>query len=66
MADEFGRVNPVTPHFLNRNAREERYQGRHAKKHLGHGQENTELETDPVTEEEKGASAPRNHIDLRI
>ena len=27
MADDFGRVNPVSPHFLDRGAREEPYQG---------------------------------------
>jgi hypothetical protein len=66
MADDFGRVNPVSPHFLKRGAREEPYQGRHAKKHHGHEPDCPEPDREEVVEEEAADSAPKSHIDLRI
>ena len=66
MADDCGRVNPVTPHFLNRGSREEPYQGRHSKKQQGHDSGDPVTETDAISEEDERKSAPGNHIDLRI
>jgi hypothetical protein len=66
MADDFGRVNPVSPHFPNRGAREEPYQGRNAKKHHGHEPACPEPDAEEVVEEEAADSTPKSHIDLRI
>jgi len=66
MADDLGRVNPVSPHFLNRGAREGPYQGRHAKKHHGHEAPCLEPDAEPVVKEQAKESAPQSHIDLRI
>jgi hypothetical protein len=66
MADDFGRVNPVSPHFLDRGAREEPYQGCHSRKHHEHGMDHAAADTDVVAEEEAGVPASTNHIDLRI
>jgi hypothetical protein len=63
MADDFGRVN-LTPHILDRDAREERYPGRHARKH-GHERGSGEIDTGSVAEEDPEAPDPRNRIDLR-
>ena len=66
MADDFGRVNPVSPHFLDRGARDGPYQGRHSRKHPEHGMDQSDTDTDIVAEEETGAPASTNHIDIRI
>ena len=66
MADDFGRVNPVSPHFLDRGAREEPYQGRHSKKHQDHDRDNPDAETETVAPEDAAAPPGGNHIDLRI
>ncbi|MBZ5495453.1 MAG: hypothetical protein LAP85_03550 [Acidobacteriia bacterium] len=67
MADDFGRVNPVSRHFLDRGAREEPYQGRHSKKHQGHVGDSADVVADEVAEESAAdAPAAGNHIDLRI
>jgi hypothetical protein len=66
MVDDLGRVNPVSPHFLKRRAREEPYQGRHPKRQHGSDPGNPDPDADVVLEEEAGEPAPKNHIDLRI
>ena len=66
MADDLGRVNPVSPHFLNRGAREGPYRGRHAKKQQGQETACPEPDEDIVDEQQAAASAPQSHIDLRI
>ncbi len=66
MADNLGRVNPVSPHFLHRDVREEPYQGRHSKKHSGVHQERTEEEPEEATEDGDREPAAAIHIDLRI
>ena len=66
MADDLGRVNPVSPHFLDRGAKEGPYQGRHAKKQHGHEAGCSEPDAEMVVEEQAADSAPQSHIDLRI
>ncbi len=66
MADNLGRVNPVSPHFLHRDVREEPYQGRHSKKHPGAQQEKAEEEPEDTTEDGTRKPAAAIHIDLRI
>lgn len=66
MADDFGRVNPVSQHFLARGAREEPYQGRHPKKHPGEEPDGSDGEVDASAKQEVEAPPPGNHIDLRI
>jgi hypothetical protein len=66
MADNLGRINPVSQHFLNRGVREEPYQGRHSKKHTGAGQESVQEEREDADGEGNGESAVAMHIDLRI
>jgi len=64
MADDFGRVNPVSPHFLDRGSRKEPYAGRHGRKHQEHGQGDTK--EDAGDEREVAAPASGIHINLRI
>jgi hypothetical protein len=66
MADDFGRVNPVSPHFLDRGAHEEPYSGRHPRKHQSRGQDNPDHDPDDMEFEEADESDSKNHIDLRI
>jgi len=66
MADDFGRVNPVSPHYLDRGAREEPYQGRHSKKQHAPGQESPESDMSFDADEGASEPVPGNHIDLRI
>ena len=66
MADDFGRVHRVSPHFLDRGAREEPYQGRQSKKHQGHDQDASEAESESVEEVEAQELGAGSHIDLRI
>jgi len=66
MADDFGRVNPVSPHFLDRGAHEEPYSGRQPRKHQSHGQGHPDHASDDLEFEEADESDSKNHIDLRI
>ncbi len=66
MADNLGRVNPVSRHFLDRGGREEPYQGRHPKKHPGPHQDGPDPDPDDLVEDGTAENATKNHIDLRI
>ena len=66
MADDFGRINPVSPHFLDRGAHEEPYSGRHARKQQSHGQDLPDHDPDDLDLEEPDESDSKTHIDLRI
>ena len=66
MADDFGRVNPVSQHFLARGAKEEPYQGRHSRKHQSEDPRGSDDEMDAQAGQEVEAPPPGNHIDLRI
>ncbi len=66
MADNLGRINPVSQHFLNRGVREEPYQGRHSKKPMAAQQESLEEEREDDPGDENSESAAALHIDLRI
>ncbi len=65
MADDFGRVHPVSQHFLNRGAREEPYPGKQSRKQSGNEADDTPAEED-LAGDESGAPAIGNLIDLRI
>jgi hypothetical protein len=65
MADDFGRIHPVSQHFLNRGAREEPYPGKQPRKHTGKETEGAaDEEADAVDESVESASGTL--IDLRI
>jgi hypothetical protein len=66
MADNLGRINPISQHFLNRGVREEAYQGRHSRKHPGAQQESAREEPEDAVDEGNGEPAAAMHIDLRI
>jgi len=66
MADNLGRVNPVSPRFLDRGMREEPYQGRHPKKQHGQHQGGSGEDLDDSADDGSGKPAAKNHIDLRI
>ncbi len=66
MAENLGRINPVPRHFLDRNAREEPYPGRHPRKNSGHPPIGLAADPENNDEEEQRESAAMNHIDLRI
>jgi hypothetical protein len=65
MTDDFGRVNPVSQHLLDRGGRGERYQGRNARKHHSE-QDDTEPEIE--FEETEGSEVPTagTLVDVRI
>jgi hypothetical protein len=65
MTDDFGRVNPVSQHLLDRGGRGERYQGRHAKKHHSeHG--NVEPEVESEATEAAEVPTAGTFLDVRI
>jgi hypothetical protein len=65
MTDDFGRVN-LMPHFLDRGAREEPYQGRHGKKQH-HEREHADPNMEPEPEESADeAPSSGRHLNLRI
>ncbi len=66
MADNLGRVNPVSRHFLHRGGREEPYQGRHSKKHPEHRDDSPSADPDDFAEDGTGETAAKSHINLRI
>jgi hypothetical protein len=66
MTDDLGPINRVSQHFLNRRARQEAYQGRHAKKQQEHEPESPDTDDGAVTEEGAGKVPAKSHIDVRI
>lgn len=66
MAENLGRVNPVSRHFLDRGAREEPYSGRHSRKHPGPHRAGRSVDQGDCKSEETGETDVKNHIDLRI
>jgi hypothetical protein len=66
MADDFGRVNPVSPHVPDRGAREEPYHGRHPKKHFPQPRHSADGDVEDFPDDRSGEPGARNHIDLRV
>ncbi len=66
MTDDFGRVNPVTPQFLERDVHEKTYSGRHPRKHQSQDQDGTAADAEIVEQEAVGESPVQNHIDFRV
>ncbi len=66
MTDDFGRVNPVSPQFLERDVHEKAYSGRHARKHQSQEENSPATETESVEQEAVSVSPVQSHIDLRI
>ena len=66
MADDCGRVNPVTPQFLNRDDRKDLYRGRRMKKHPVRIRDGSGTDEDGITVEDAGEPESGNRIDLRI
>jgi hypothetical protein len=61
--DDLGRVN-LTPHLLDRRAREEPYHGRHGRRQR-HEDDPAGRSTEPA-EDEADEPAAGSHVDLRI
>jgi len=66
MADDCGRVNPVTQQFLNHDDREGLYRSRHLKKHSRHTRDDSGADGDETTVEDAEGPGSENRIDLRI
>jgi|PlaIllAssembly_1097288.scaffolds.fasta_scaffold3148743_2 hypothetical protein len=66
MADDCGRVNPVTPQFLGRDDREGLYRSRHVKKNPKQVPDGPSNDGDETTVEDAEGPGLRNRIDLRI
>jgi hypothetical protein len=66
MADDFGRVNPVVPHFLSHGTREEPYQGRQGRKHSPRRPDHADEDAENLTEDDAGGTGGRPHIDFRV
>jgi hypothetical protein len=66
MADDFGRIQPVSQHFLDRGAREEPFPGRNSKKHHGNDSGEGDTEMDESPPEAAQETAAGTHIDFRI
>ncbi len=66
MTDDFGRINPVSPQFLERDVHEKTYSGRHSKKHQSQDDDSPAAETESVEQKAVGVSPVQNHIDFRI
>ena len=64
MTDDLGPITRVSQHFLNRRARQEAYQGHHAKKQQE--QRSPDTDDDAVAEEGAGKTPAKSHIDVRI